>query len=111
MLCIAEKDLEQLQQENYQTVKGLYEKVQKRFQDAIDRPRDAPDFKDTKLYKPEEIYKYGQEFMEYVDPGFVQDMIINMSWYHNQENMNQFLLNINYPCKLQTDFLKELELS
>jgi hypothetical protein len=49
--------------------------------------------------------------MEYVDPGFVQDMIINKSWYHNQENMNHFLLNINYPCKLQTDFLKELELS
>ena len=49
--------------------------------------------------------------MEYVDPGFVQDMIVNKSWYHNQENMNHFLLNINYPCKLQTDFLKELELS
>ena len=49
--------------------------------------------------------------MEYVDPGFVQDMIKNREWYHTAENLNVYLLNINYPCKLQTDFLKELELS
>ena len=62
-----------------------------------------------KLYKPEEVYKYGKEFMSYVDPGFVQDMATNKEWY--SENMNQYLLNINYATKLQTDFLKELELS
>jgi hypothetical protein len=51
-----------------------------------------------KLYKPEEVYKYGKEFMSYVDPGFVQDMATNKEWY--SENMNQYLLNINYATKL-----------
>jgi hypothetical protein len=36
-------------------------------------------------------------------------MVGNKDWY--EENISQFLMNINYPCKLQTDFLKELELS
>jgi len=40
---------------------------------------------------------------------FAQDMIKNKEWYVN--NTNKFLLNINYPSKLQFDFLKELELS
>ena len=33
----------------------------------------------------------------------------NREWY--KENSNEFLLNLNYPCKLQTDFLKAVELS
>ena len=36
-------------------------------------------------------------------------MVKNAEWY--AQNYNEFLMNINYPCKLQTDFLKMIELS
>jgi len=70
---------------------------------------DSPCYRDRTVYKPQNIREYGQEFLSYVDPRFVQDIVKNKDWY--SQNMDKFLLNINYPCKLQNDFLKELELA
>ena len=36
-------------------------------------------------------------------------MVKNRDWY--LENTNQFMLNLNYPSKLQNDYLKELALA
>jgi hypothetical protein len=36
-------------------------------------------------------------------------MVKNKEWY--LENTNQFMLNLNYPSKLQNDYLKELALA
>lgn len=55
------------------------------------------------------MHEYGHQFVSQINPMFAQDMIKNKEWYIN--NTNKFLLNINYPSKLQFDFLKELELS
>jgi hypothetical protein len=49
-----------------------------------------------------------KNFFSQVVPSFEQDMVKNKEWY--EENMNKFILNINYPCKLQNDCLKEMEL-
>ena len=67
-----------------------------------------PAYKDCNIYIAEQMSNYGVEFTSYLEPNFIQDMQSNKAWY--KENTNQFLLNINYPSKLQTDFLKELEL-
>jgi hypothetical protein len=109
VIRVAEKDLASLSNSNYEQLRAVYHKVKGKFERCIKMRRDHPDFKDKKLYKPERIRDYGPEFLSYVDPGFVQDMETHREWY--EENINHFLMNINYPCKLQTDFLKELELS
>ena len=108
-MSLAEIDLENIQNENYETLKNLFQSVSAKYEHALSLSPDDDNFKDTTLYKPQEIFKYGIEFTSYVDPRFVQDMINNKEWY--SQNLNQYLLNINYPTKLQTDFLKELELS
>jgi hypothetical protein len=90
--------LENIQNENYQTLKSLFESVRSKYEHALSlQPGDA-DYRDATLYKPQEIFKYGIEFTSYVDPRFVQDMIKNKEWY--SQNLNQYLLNINYPTKL-----------
>ena len=109
MIHVAERDLEEIQSKNFDGLKELYNGVQTKFKNALTIEKGAPDFKDMTVYKPEEVRKYGQEFMGHIDPEFIQDMHKNHEWY--QEHLNQFLLNINYPCKLQFDFLKELELA
>lgn len=101
--------MENIQNENYETLKNLFQSVGTKYEHALSLSPDDDNFKDMTLYKPQEIFKYGIEFTSYVDPRFVQDMINNKEWY--SQNLNQYLLNINYPTKLQTDFLKELELS
>lgn len=109
MITLAEKDLEQIQNQNYQSLKSLFGEVQNKFKDALEVPKDSEKYRDKTLYRPEDIWKYDQSFLAYVDPAFTQDMINNFEWY--RQNQSMFLLNINYPCKLQTDFLQELELS
>lgn len=64
----------------------MYGSVSQKFETALKMERGAEGFKDLKLYKPEEIRKYGSEFLAYVDPGFVQDMVRNKKWY--EENIN-----------------------
>jgi len=100
MVTMAEKDLAELQTENYGQLKNLFESVKGKFTQALEVDTKGSDktWKDMTLYKGEEFYKYSQEFLAYVDPAFIQDMRDNKEWY--DENANEFLLNINYPCKL-----------
>jgi len=67
-----------------------------------------PNYYDYNLYKGEHIGINMPEFFSRIEPAFVQDIVKNKEWY--KENMNKYLLNINYPCKLQTECLKEMEL-
>jgi hypothetical protein len=87
----------------------MYDRVRNKYLEAIEMPKEHPEFKDNRLYIAEQMYKYGPEFLAHVDPNFVQDMINNREWY--SQNISRFMININYPSKLQNDFLKELELS
>jgi hypothetical protein len=109
MLALAEKDLKTLQYENYESLKTMFNGVKGKYLDALKISKDSEMYRDKTLYKPEEIYKYGHSFISYVEPSFTQDMVSNINWY--RENLSIFLLNINYPCKLQIDFLIELERS
>jgi hypothetical protein len=109
MLALAEKDLKTLQNENYESLKTMFNGVKGKYLDALKISKDSEMYRDKTLYKPEEIYKYGHSFISYVEPSFTQDMVSNINWY--RENLSIFLLNINYPCKLQIDFLIELERS
>ena len=87
----------------------LHGRVSNQFKVALEISPDSPRYRDRTVYKPQNIREYGQEFLSYVDPHFVQDIMKNREWYC--QNMDKFLLNLNYPCKLQNDFLKELELA
>ena len=88
---------------------NMFNGIKNKYLEALSIPKDSGKYRDKTLYKPEEIYKYGHSFISYIEPSFTQDMVTNIDWY--RENLSFFLLNINYPCKLQVDFLKELELS
>lgn len=109
MVALSEIDLENATRSNYDALKSLYEGVREKYQKALKATPDDPSYYDRNVYKAQEMQEYRNGFIDRIDPQFVQDMVNNREWY--EENMNKFLLNINYPCKLQTDFLKELELS
>jgi len=70
--------------------------------------QDDENFGDPEVYKSEEIFKYGQEFLAKVDPRMVQELDKNKDWF--AETQHPLLMNLNYPSKLQTDYLKSLEL-
>ena len=72
-------------------------------------PADSDVYRDTKVYVPQLMAQYDDNFLAYIEPAFVQDLATNKEWYG--ENLSKFLLNINYPSKLQYEFLKELELA
>lgn len=76
----------------------MFDTVKNKYLDALSIPKDSEKYRDKTLYKPEEIYKYGHNFIAYIEPSFTQDMVTNIEWY--RENLSFFLLNINYPCKL-----------
>ena len=97
-----------MQDKNFNDCKALYTNVENKFNIALEMGKDCPEYHDNTLYKGEEIAKYDSSFLSHIDPAFVQDMVKNNNWY--DEHLSQFLLNINYPCKLQTDCLKEIEL-
>ena len=97
-MSLAEKDLKTIQSENNEELGKMFENVKSKYMNALSIPKDDPKYRDTTLYKPEEIYKYGHNFISYVEPSFTQDMVTNIDWY--RENLSQFLLNINSPCKL-----------
>ena len=42
-----------------------------------------------------------------MDPYFVADIRQNMEWY--LQNQNEVLLNVNYPSKLEKEFLRHIE--
>lgn len=107
MLCLAEKDLDQIQDKNYKMLEGLYEDIKSRFKEALTVKRNDPRYYETTLYRGCDHGLDKKKFFCQVVPSFVQDMVNNREWY--EENTNKFILNINYPCKLQTDCLKEME--
>lgn len=109
MIHLAERDLGRLQEKNLTALEDLFNRTQSKYVKALNTSPDSPSFRDKTIYKPQDIKEYGQDFLSYVDPHFVQDIVKNQEWY--KHNLNKFLLNLNYPCKLQTDFLKELELA
>lgn len=37
---------------------------------ALKVPKEADNFRDKTLYRPEDIWKYDQSFLAYVDPAF-----------------------------------------
>ena len=98
MVSLAEKDLQNIQAENFQALKQMFNGVKGKYFDALNTAKDSEKYRDKTLYKPEEIYKYGHSFISYVEPSFTQDIVTNIDWY--RENLSFFLLNINYPCKL-----------
>jgi len=98
MICLAEKDLEDLQAKNLKDCRALFDGVKHNFEIALEMEKDDPEYFDTNLYKGEEIAKYDQSFLARIDPAFVQDMVKNKSWY--EEHLSQFLCNLNYPSKL-----------
>lgn len=62
------------------------------------------------------MWKFGQGFLSYVDPFFVQDIEANFEWYLNyyRESLscasyNEILLNCNYPSRQEREFLKHVE--
>lgn len=48
----------------------MFENVKSKYNQALNIPKDDPKYRDTTLYKPEEIYKYGHNFISYVEPSF-----------------------------------------
>lgn len=58
-------------------------------------------------YKPTMIHEYGLDFLSFVDPHFVADIKENYEWYLS--NQNEVLLNVNYPSKLEKEFLRHIE--
>ena len=109
MLVVAEKDLENLQEKNRGSLQSLFDRVKGKYTDALAVPADSDVYRDTKVYVPQLMAQYDDNFLAYIEPAFVQDLATNKEWYG--ENLSKFLLNINYPSKLQYEFLKELELA
>ena len=77
--------------------------------DAYDKALNAEgdDLRDTFVYVPEDMDKYGLDFTSRIEPLFVQDFKQNAEWYI--ENYNEILLNVGHPSKLEKDFLKHIE--
>lgn len=63
--------------------------------------------RDNFPYNPTKLQDYGLKFLSYVDPFFVADIKENMEWY--LQNQNEVLLNVNYPSKLEKEFLRHIE--
>jgi len=58
MVAMAEKDLEELQGDNYEMLKNLFTNVKEKYEVALSVPESANEFRDPHLYKAEEIWKY-----------------------------------------------------
>lgn len=52
-------------------LKNLFTNVKEKYEVALSVPESANEFRDPHLYKAEEIWKYSQDFISYVDPCFV----------------------------------------
>lgn len=70
MMCLAEKDLKSLKDSNQEQLRSMFEGVKNKYINALSIPKDDPKYRDKTLYKSEEIYKYGHNFISYVDPSF-----------------------------------------
>ena len=58
-------------------------------------------------YNPTKLQEYGLDFLSYVDPYFVADIVENREWYLQKQN--EVLLNVSYPSKQEKEFLRHIE--
>lgn len=77
MLCLAEKDLNQIQEKNFKMLKDLYLDIKNRFKDALTVERKDPKYYDTSLYRGCDQGLDKKKFFCKVIPSFVQDMVNN----------------------------------
>jgi len=59
MVAMAEKDLENMQDENYHTLKTLFQGVRNKYNEALAADPEDELFRDPVLYKGEDIHCYG----------------------------------------------------
>jgi hypothetical protein len=71
---------------------------------------------DPNVYSSENLGDFGQEFLSFLDPVFIQDINENMDWYLNSfrespqsSGYNEILLNVGYPSRQEKEFLKHVE--
>lgn len=53
--------------------------LQTKYTDALNA--NESQMKDNTVYRGDEIEKYGLDFLGYVDPKFLRDMMENFEWY------------------------------
>lgn len=53
MMAIAERDLENLQAKNRDSLKGLFGKVKGKYKAALDVPADSEEYRDSRCYVPQ----------------------------------------------------------
>lgn len=85
-LTLVEKDLADLEEKNKNTIKGVFDKVKDRYEEALSMNKDDPAFKDKNIYIAENMADYGVEFTSYLEPNFIQDMQANKEWYKENSN-------------------------
>ena len=81
MLVVAEKDLETLQEKNRGSLQSLFNRVKGKYTDALAVPADSEVYRDTKVYVPQLMAQYDDNFLAYIEPAFVQDLAANKEWY------------------------------
>jgi hypothetical protein len=59
-------------------------------------------------YQANQIHKYDDEFLAFVDPYFVKDINDNLSWY--MLSQHEILMNVFYPSRQEKEFLRHIEL-
>jgi hypothetical protein len=71
---------------------------------------------DPNVYSSENLGDFGQDFLSFLDPVFIQDINENMDWYLNSfrespqsSGYNEILLNVGYPSRQEKEFLKHVE--
>lgn len=108
-----EQDLVNLTQHNRDELRSQYGKFTDAYSKAdavaqeIIEGREHGIVRQNFPYNPTKLQEYGLEFLSYVDPFFVADIKQHMEWY--LQNQNEVLLNVNYPSKLEKEFLRHIE--
>ena len=69
--------MKSLEIQNNHNLKHLFQEIKVKHKTALETPVGDENYKDDKVYRPEEIAKYGKEFLGYVEPQFIQEMVKN----------------------------------
>mmetsp|Transcript_26797 Transcript_26797/g.25836 ORF Transcript_26797/g.25836 Transcript_26797/m.25836 type:complete len:123 (+) Transcript_26797:415-783(+) len=104
MIELKERELGKLSIQNRNNLENLFHNLKTRYESALEQ--DQEEF-DRFPYNEGDLFAYGQEFLSYIDPRYIQDVRENQEWY--LENSNEILLNIGYPSRQEKDFLKHIE--
>ncbi len=106
MIELVKKELDQIKVQNRDMVRQEFSKLQNAYTKAL-TVEDPKEMVDTIVYTPEQMEKYGLDFLSHIDPMYVKDIQSNLDWY--LENYNDILLNVSYPSKQEKEFLKHVE--